>query len=260
MRDLGFNIGHWMFAYEYYMSAISMEYIFMQKEMPRNRKDRLELMNKILYALNIGVIVAYYFTLLTGNIVATKTDNETNLLEITHPWWFWTYLTTRYSTGILQLVSGVFLLAAVFLIRHFLVEQGLKDQCNHKAMIIHSVSFSLYNLAIIIYYVFFFVFELRTAYGTQSQIDTAWVNCLIAWCVTTWTNFFAQLCLIWIFMQFRPKEEKEAIDNSAYDDVRCSVVRLQEFDEPIAQNRSKANTDSLVGDEPELQNQYSFDD
>lgn len=134
--------------------------------MPKKRKDKLELMNKILYGLNIGVIVTYYFTLITGNIVETKTEGATNLLEIGHPWWFWTYLSTRYSTGILQLVSGVFLLAAVFLIRHFLVEQGLKDSVNHKAMIIHSVSFSLYNLAIIIYYIFFFVYELSVVHGS----------------------------------------------------------------------------------------------
>jgi len=72
MRDLGFNIGHWMFAYEYYMSAVSMEYIFMQSEMPDKRKKRLEIMSKLVYGINIGVVILYYFTLLTGNMVYTK--------------------------------------------------------------------------------------------------------------------------------------------------------------------------------------------
>lgn len=66
-RDLCFNWGHWWFAYEYYVSAISMEYVFMQKEIPKKRKFKLEIMNKIFLFLNFGVVILYYVLLCYGN-------------------------------------------------------------------------------------------------------------------------------------------------------------------------------------------------
>lgn len=36
IRDGTFNIGHWMFSYQYYNSAITMQYVFKQVQMPQN--------------------------------------------------------------------------------------------------------------------------------------------------------------------------------------------------------------------------------
>lgn len=161
---------------------------------------------------------------------------------------FWFYILSRYSVGLLQLISGIFLLAAVFLIRSFLIEQGLKDQVNHKAMMIHSVSFSLYNLAIAVYYVVYFFFE-------ANQNASTWQYALIAWISTTYTNFAAQLCLIWIFLQFRNKKSA-AVSDVNMDDVRCSIVRIEEYEEVLPlDNITKTGTESFTGDEPELQSQ-----
>ena len=62
-------------------------------------------------------------------------------------------------------------------------------------------------------------------------------------------------------MQFREKDAKEGtVQEGNYDDIRCSVVRMEEFDVPLDNEKSKTMTDSLLGDEPELQDGYGYDD
>lgn len=200
LRDGCFNVGTWMFAYEYYNSAISMQYIFAQTEMPDERKQRLTLMNKILFAANVAVPVIYYFTLCDTNIIGTRSGEDPIFYGGT---WFWVYTVSHYSVGGLQLLSGMFLLASVYIIRSFLVSQGLSDQVNYKAMIIHSVAFSAYNLAIIVYYMELYV------YDSGGQTTEAIHNGLLAWSFVTYTNFLSQACLIWIFLQFRSRSEKQ---------------------------------------------------
>lgn len=93
-----------------------------------------------------------------------------------------------------------------------MVDHGLGNQTNYRNMIIHSLSFSLYNAAIIVYYIFFTVFQTTVEYietpdglvCNNPRWETTWANSLIAWITTTYTNFVAQLCLIWIFLMFRP--------------------------------------------------------
>ena len=219
-----------------------MEYIFMQKELPEVRKKRLSLLNNIVLAANYIDIIVYYAILCYSNYLAVPVDKAI----FDEKGWFWSYIIARYAVGGLQLLSGIFLLISVFVIRSFLVEQGLKDQVNHQAMIIHSVSFSLYNLAIVVYYAFYFNYELQL---TASSFKSA----LYAWTVTTYTNFFAQLCLIWIFLQFRTKKERDT-NAINLDDVKCSVVRIEEFEDMLPKNDAiSKDTSSLLGNEPEIQ-------
>ena len=85
-----------------------------------------------------------YFILLWANIIGpivesivleycnwTEKATGKNLISDETPFWFWAFTLTRYSTGFLQLVSGIFLLVAVAKIRSFLVSSGLSEQCNY---------------------------------------------------------------------------------------------------------------------------------
>ena len=96
MRDGCFNVATWMFAYEYYNSAISMKYIFEQKEMPVERKEKLSLMNKIMFGVNIAVPVIYYFTLCDTNIIGSSTGDDPIFKGGA---WFWVYTISHYSVG-----------------------------------------------------------------------------------------------------------------------------------------------------------------
>jgi hypothetical protein len=120
-------------------------------------------------------------------------------------------------------------------------------------MFVYSLSFTLYNLSIVAYYAVYLNFELQ---GTNES----WNLALVAWTVTTYTNFFAELCLIWIALQFRIKAKDRSGTQALLEDVKCSVVRIEEFDAmlPMHDDRdmSKAQTASLLEshqEEPEVQ-------
>jgi hypothetical protein len=113
-------------------------------------------------------------------------------------------------------------------------------------MVIHSVSFSLYNIAIIVYYAELYVYDVNALSDPSEAIH----NGLIAWSSVTYTTFISQLCLIWIFLQFRSKAEKEVTPQN-FEDVKCSVVRMNSFDDEIAvkqemySKHSNSNTESF---------------
>jgi len=120
------------------------------------------------------------------------------------------YSAFRYSVGFFQLVSGIFLLIAVAKIRSFLVESGLTHACNYKSMSLHAVSFSLYSLAIVVYYAALFLLNLsyNNPNTTPEQFYQARVRFYITTIIVCYTNFAAQLCLIYIFLQFREKNDQ----------------------------------------------------
>lgn len=188
VRDGCFNIGHWMFAYQYYNSAICMQYIFKQIHMPPKRERNLRWLNQSLSLANLAVPAVYTAILGYGNLRVVQTVGVVAPISKDGDL-FWPYMASRYSVGTLQLVSGVFLLVAVFMISRFLVQQGLRNQVNYKQMILHSVSFSLYNLSIIGFYVAYYAFESTPKDSPQEK--TVIRDGLIAWTVTTYTNFVA---------------------------------------------------------------------
>ena len=69
-------------------------------------------------------------------------------------------------------------------------------------MCLHSVSFSLYNLSIVVFYFFFYFYE--TVPYESPEADDVTHDTLIAWTVTTYTNFVASMFLLWIFLKFLP--------------------------------------------------------
>lgn len=158
--------------------------------------------------------------------------NEVDLLE--RNFWFRTFLVTRYVTGTLQLVSGIFLLIAVYKIRRFILTSHMANKMDHKSMSVHAVSFSAYNLAIVTYYAALFVF-INALRHNSKRLESATRGLMITWTVVAYTNFGAQLCLIWICLKFRdnretpkelPRETKALIDS-----IRCSVTRLETFED-----------------------------
>jgi threonine/homoserine/homoserine lactone efflux protein len=98
----------------------------------------------------------------------------------------------------MQLLSGIYLLVAVNKIRSFLVARGMGNQVNYRAMYLHGISFTLYNLTIIVFYTFYFLYHFDENSKTTRTV-------LLLWIGTTFTSFAAQICLVAIFMQFREK-------------------------------------------------------
>jgi len=194
----------------------------------------------VLFAANIVASIGYNFVLLYVNWVFVKENYE----PLYNPFWFWAYTITHYSVGALQLVSGIYLLVAVYLIRKFLVDQGMRNQVDYQSMTIHAVSFSLYNFAIIVLYVGYFIYLQIPLDAPADYRFKVTRYCLIAWIGTTYTNFAAQLCLIWIFLQFRNKSENfnasPRLSKAELETYRNTVVRIED---PISSSDTAGGQD-----------------
>ena len=70
-------------------------------------------------------------------------------------------------------------------------------------MTVHGLSFTLFIISIVIFDTFFFFYR-KT--DTEHKHQTT-RNSLIAWIMTVYTNFIAQLFLIMIFLKFRKSKE-----------------------------------------------------
>ena len=222
IREGCFNIAHWSFAHEYYCSAAAMPYIFARQEMPESHQKNLALFNKIILAINIFFVLSYDILQFTINFMLTE---HTDLDMTTKSALFYAWLSTHYGVGLMQLVSGIYLLVAVNKIRTFLVNQGMSKQVNYKAMTVHAVSFSLYNISIIVFYIFYYQYLTESNENKKSRRREV----LIAWIVSSYMTFAAQICLNWIFLQFRSKEEKEIIEVipiETVEEINDSILRL----------------------------------
>ena len=131
IRDGCFNIGHWIFSYQYYSTAISMQYVFKQVQMPQNSQKNMALLNRLLLTANIAMPAMYAGILYYGNYKVVSTDRVVGPINQGGEW-FWPYMFSRFSVGALQLVSGIFLLISVNIIRRFLVGSGMRDHVNYK--------------------------------------------------------------------------------------------------------------------------------
>lgn len=132
-----------------------MPHIFNHEDMPTTKKRTMEWLFMIFLVINVVDPVVYYSVLFYGNWCSTKYDE--NPLE-TEQFWAWTYGFTHYMVGTLQVVSGIFLLVAVYLIRDFMVNQGMRNQVNYQSMTLHAFSFTLYNISVVAFYVSYFVY------------------------------------------------------------------------------------------------------
>jgi len=100
----------------------------------------------------VGVYYLILFYINWANQATGTNPSETNMF------WLWTYTISHYSVGALQLVSGVFLLVAVYLIRRFLVDTGMGNHVNYQSMTLHAVSFTLYNVSVVCLYLSYFYY------------------------------------------------------------------------------------------------------
>lgn len=254
MRDGCFNVSHWIFAYEYYSSAVSMPFIFTREEMPERKRECMKWLFYVMFGLNIFDPLVYYLILFYGNWVSV----ETTVSPLNQPGWDFTYQFTHYMVGGLQVASGFFLLVAVYMIRKFLVEQGMKNQVNYHSMSLHAFSFTLYNASVIAFYVSYYIYFKRlTALGPDVKPDNPqliqYTNTALKWWIlTTYTTFIAQMCLIWIFYGFRHKEEEEKheraqtrVEMEGEDDIDRMACLDCDKEFVASKDAAKTRTDSF---------------
>lgn len=107
-------------------------------------------------------------------------------------------LGAKYGNAIVQLISGTLLIAAVLLIRGFLIKSGT-DYVNVRMLVLHSLSFGIYMLSIITYYTFYtiYLFHLNSKEIAKLFLVASYFNIL--------SSFLAQLLLCYILNRFGSK-------------------------------------------------------
>ena len=135
------------------------------------------------------------------------------------------------------------MLLAVSKIRKFMTKNGFSGQLNYKSMTVHALCFSLYCLAIIVFLFSFLVFTFQARSGKPSEqvARTLWIT----WTIVAYTNFAAQLFLVWIFLSYRKRPQdvdiKRKVITDATDPFSASVTRLTslESDNQYAPTKDK---------------------
>lgn len=67
----------------------------------------------------------------------------------------------KVSVGALQFASGVFLGYAVVTIRSFLSKGISSKQINLRILVLHSLTFSLYMMSVVVFYVYFSLYYIH---------------------------------------------------------------------------------------------------
>jgi hypothetical protein len=202
-----FGIAHWQFAYQYYNSAVAMPYLSAgQMSVPEKKRKSLNVCYIFVFMLIIFSKAINSCTLVFINW--SEKDTGKDILEESK-FWFWTYFISRYSVGVIQVFVGLVLLVAVYKIRKQLIDFGRGTQIKQTQMIVHALSFILYDLSILVYYVSFYIFTSKATTATPEELKNLYRDSLITWICTAYFSFLSQLCMIWIFLQFRHRSEPD---------------------------------------------------
>lgn len=102
------------------------------------------------------------------------------------------YFFSKYSIGALQLISASFMLYAIFRIWCILrTENTLREFFSQKVIVLHFSAFTVYLLSILIYYIFWALWD------TTSSDDTNKV--FLTWGLSVQMSAVSQFILIYIY-------------------------------------------------------------
>lgn len=101
------------------------------------------------------------------------------------------------------------------MIRRFLIKNGMESQVHHRKLFAHGFTFVMYCASLIVFYYYLAIYMTYT--DPQHSRDA-----LIAWIVTTYTNFAVQIAMIVFFLQLKTnysKEPSQHMSTEPKDDV-----------------------------------------
>ena len=130
--------------------------------MPLDKLFFNQAVNRIFLGLNVLASIINSALVFYSNIAFfnyTKSNEHNNMLNILNL----SSLVATVGIGLLQIVSGIFLGYAIFTIRKFLRKSGSKTDVNTTTLAIHSISFGLYMVSIVIQNVFYVIYNVEEA-------------------------------------------------------------------------------------------------
>jgi hypothetical protein len=116
LRDMFFNLAHWVFCYKYWLISIDVEAVFTGVEKkPKN-------VNAVMIGLDIVMPLVY--TTCFGVMALKYPNNVANPVQ-PPTWLLGTYLVSAYSKGVLLLIAAWYLADSMRRIRHFVKGEQL---------------------------------------------------------------------------------------------------------------------------------------
>ena len=207
-----FGTAHWLLASEYFSIARIMPAALKGIQVTASQKRNYYILKVSVLALNVlasllvGIFMfcAYYF-------IYKKDKGEGDRAITAQSWCLWIY-------SILEIVSGFFILYAVFEIRKY-IKKGVKpSQINWRNLTLHATAFLLYTISLCIDNVFQVIYYYSSPTNTQKSFE----NYLIADLVSNVFNFVGQLLLCKIFYQFGKPNEAVVVQRSMSEDSSSS--------------------------------------
>lgn len=126
--------------------------------------------------------------------------------------------------GILEVISGVFLLKGVTEIRKFYREKKIEDRLNTKTVVLHAGAFGLYLFVTLIGYTCYAIY---VAFNSQPWAEKLYEGVLIPW---YFFGFIAELLLCIILWDLIKKNEDTVIPTEMLEKSADAIV-VEEFDQ-----------------------------
>lgn len=187
-----FNVAHWLFAFEYFVIAQIMPLVIKRCVVPLSTQKYYTRLKQVILVLNILTPIAGAIFLFLDNYFYYTKKHPNKPYA-----WAYTYSMTINVT--LQVLSGMFILYAVYKIGRTIRKRGLKTkEVNQWNLALHATAFTLYMLALIVDLIYFFNYMYQGAHHTQHAKE-AFKSFVIVLLVSNVFNYLGQLLLIKIF-------------------------------------------------------------
>lgn len=188
---------------------------------------KVERMNSI---LNVFMITANIIDPVIEGIAYFETNDKIFHGKDSESW-FQLIAFSKMGVGLLQLVSGIYLMIGVLKIRKLINSGSSSEQINVAQLIQHFLAFSLYLLSVIVEYTFYAIF----AFSSNKNPDQYFASVI----VTQFFSFISQLCLCWILWHLASKEEAMQPASIEAKDRHDSIsshqsspnVQIEDYDE-----------------------------
>ena len=217
-RDLTFNISHQILAWRYHVIARDTIKLLKREEQTVEQLKRDTWVYWILMALNIlfPILVVPSTILLYDSIYIDGVKATPGVV--------WFFNISNNGVGVMQVISGFYLIGSITKIRSFFTSQKEGERLNNSILALHASAFGLYLVSVI----FFYACQTFKASVPQSSPDLfKFANNLFSWALIGYLfcNWISQLLILVIFWDMGYRKEE-------YEVIRASQIEATgDFDE-----------------------------
>ena len=153
MRDMLFNLAHWIFCYKYWIIAIEMQALLEAKPISQARRKCYSRINILILVLDVLSPLLYsLFYALVNTVYGQKELRPTKTVPGSV---LVSYLVFFFSRGVLLIIAAGFLTDSIYRIRKAIYKVDNQQKLNQKSFFAHLFVLFLFILSTVIFYVAF---------------------------------------------------------------------------------------------------------